>query len=545
MTAGMPHATDMAPLMLRFVMQLAVIIIAARLGGSLFQRFLRLPRVLGELSAGMVIGPYALGHLPLPGYGPLFEAPSGAIPVTPELYAVATLASVVLLFLTGLETDMATFLRYSFAGTMVGIGGVLFSFGLGVSCALWFGVAERALDPAALFLGTIATATSVGITARLLTEKRQSHSPEGVTIMAAAVLDDVLGIILLAVVVGLSRFQHTGDGVRWSEIGWIAAKAFGFWLVCTVAGLLSARRLSRLLKWSRTPATVASLALGLALLLAGLSEMAGLAMIIGAYIAGLALSRTDLVDFLQEQLHGVYELFVPVFFCVMGMLVDVGAMGGVLGFGLAYSALAFAAKVGGCGLPALLTGFNLRGAWRIGLGMLPRGEVALIIAGVGLSTGIIGNALFSVSIMMTMITTLAAPPLLIKALEGGSGIRGRDQRVEPAHPLTLTFPSPDIAEFLLMRIVRAFRQEEFFVHRVRTEQVTYQIRKEELSFSLLQQGPEITLIASPSQQHVARLVLLEEILSLEDLLETSRKMEGLSALETRLVRDLFPDQEKK
>lgn len=527
--------------MVRFVLQLSVILIFARLGGSLFARRLKLPRVLGELTTGILIGPYALGALPLPFLGPLFSLPTGPIPVSPELYALATLASIVLLFLAGLETDLATFLRYSFAGTLVGLCGVVFSFVLGDLCALWFGVAENFMDPPALFLGTISTATSVGITARILTERKKTQTPEGVTIMAAAVFDDVLGIILLAMVVGLTNYGYKGSSVPWSDIAIVAGKAFGFWITCTALGLLLAKRISRMLKLSHTPATIVALSLGLALLLAGLSEMAGLAMIIGAYIMGLSLSRTDLVGFLQDQLQPIYELLVPVFFCVMGMLVDVSAMSGLLVFGLAYSLLAILSKVAGCALPALFAGFNSRGAYRIGLGMLPRGEVALIIASVGLTAGTISKDIFGVAIMMTVVTTLLAPPFLIQAFKGRAGVRRelRPGEGATAQPLVLTFASTDIADFLLTRIIRAFRKEEFFVQYLPADNPTYQIRKEDLFFTLVHNGPEIQLMAAPDQRHIARLLVLEELVLLQDLLDSFRDMDNLADMQSELAKDLF------
>ena len=171
-----------------------------------------------------------------------------------------------------------------------------------------------------------------------------------------------------------------------------------------------------------TGATVA-LALALALLAAGLAESFGLAMIIGAFSIGLALSGTELAERLEEPLNAVYAALVPIFFVVMGMLVDVTALGAVWAFGLVLTAFAIVGKVGGSGLPALLAGFNRRGAWRIGVAMMPRGEVALIMAGVGISQGVLGPDLYGVSIIMTLITTAVAPPLLAIAFRGGdSGV---------------------------------------------------------------------------------------------------------------------------
>jgi Kef-type K+ transport system membrane component KefB len=295
---------EMGHLMTVLVLEMALIVVAARTFGLIFSRYLKLPRVLGELVAGMAIGPYALGSIHLPILGqPLFPQKAGVLPVSPELYGLAIIASIVLLFLAGLETDLSTFLRYSIIGTMVGIGGVLFSFVLGDLVAVWLlpGV-DSFMSPTALFLGTLSTATSVGITARILSEKRKMSSPEGVTILAGAVLDDVLGIILLAVVVGISKIGTEGGQINWGEIGIIGLKAFGFWIICTVLGIIFAKRISKLLKWFKSSDAIAGVSLGLALFLAGLAEMVGLAMIIGAYVMGLSLSQTDISHELRTPL---------------------------------------------------------------------------------------------------------------------------------------------------------------------------------------------------------------------------------------------------
>ena len=161
------------------------------------------------------------------------------------------------------------------------------------------------------------------------------------------------------------------------------------------------------------------LMLALAFLAAGMAELAGLAFIIGAFSIGLALSTTELGHRVEKETAGISQFLVPVFFVVMGMLVDVRSMLNAVVFGLVLSVLAILSKVLGCGLPALATGFNFLGSARIGVGMTPRGEVALIIAGIGLSQGIIGQSLFGVSIMMTIITTVVAPLVLVRSYRGG------------------------------------------------------------------------------------------------------------------------------
>jgi Kef-type K+ transport system membrane component KefB len=290
----------------------------------------------------------------------------------------------------------------------------------------------------------------------------------------------------------------------------------------------------------RSTETIAAVCLGLALLLAGLSEMAGLAMIIGAYIMGLSLSGTDLVNELQGQLRGLYNFLIPVFFCVMGMLVDFGAMRGMVLFGLVYSLLAIFSKIVGCWLPAWLLSFTPRGALRIGAGMVPRAEVALIVAGIGLSAGAIGPDVFGVAIMMSMMTTITAPPLLLKAFEGGSGVRGRRADKEDDEvSISLDFPHDDLAELLCQRIVRAFRDEEFFVHRLPTDVPTYQVRKDTMVFTMIRSGGTVRLNMPPAWQHVARMIVLEELLSLQDLLDSVKKMKSPDSMGTELMAGLF------
>ncbi len=420
---------ELVHIITRVVLQLAVILAAAKIAGEISERYLRIPPVLGELSAGIIIGPFALGGIGWLGLEPLFGPAIHPISqhshnISTEVWTVAQVASVVLLFAVGLETNLKQFLRYAGPASAVAIGGVVVPFALGAGATVYFGYADDFLDPKALFMGAIMTATSVGITARVLRDLGRMGSPEGVTIIAAAVVDDVLGILVLAVVVAMSE---TG-AVEAGELGLIAAKAVGFWIVLTGVMILLAGWISKAVGWFRDTGAPLALALGIALLGAGLAESFGLAMIIGAYSVGLGLAHTPLAQKIEHGMMGVYHFLVPIFFVVMGMLVDLSAIGGVLGFGLVLTALAIVSKVFGAGGPALTVGFNRRGAWRVGLGMLPRGEVALIIAGIGLSRSVIDIELFGVAILMTVVTTLIAPILLVPAFRSGQS--GRRNPVE-------------------------------------------------------------------------------------------------------------------
>lgn len=510
-------AENLTEAMTMLVLQLGIVIFAVKGGGAIAKK-IHMPIVLGELLTGVIIGPYALGALPFPGlpHG-FFPSGAGELAIDPILYGFSTIGSIILLFASGLETDLDMFIRYSVRGSIVGLGGFIISFFFGAAAAA-VALHTGLESPAALFLGIMCTATSVGITARILSDRKKMDSPEGVTILAAAVFDDVLGIIGLAIVLGIvSAMTGTAEGgLQALGVVMIALKAFGLWLGFTIFGLIFGKKIAVLLKKSGNASSFTMLALGLALLLAGFFETQGLAMIIGAYIAGLALSKTDLSYIIQEKMHPLYEFFVPIFFAVMGMLVDIRqiATPEVLSFGLIFTLLAIVSKILGCAVPSLFLGFNLRGSLRIGLGMVPRGEVALIIAGIGLSTGILSQSIFGVAILMTMVTTLAAPPLLSSALKhGGSGtrnpVKGADTEL-----ITLEFPSREIADLITDTLLRTFSREGFLVQLMNIQQGISYIRKDEISIALREEETTLTLETAPDDVNFTRTAVYETIMDL-------------------------------
>ena len=396
--------------------------------------------------------------------------------------------------------------------------------------------------PSVLFLGTLCTATSVGITARILSEKRKMSSPEGVTILAAAVLDDVLGIVLLAVVVGISKVSSTHGHIQWAHIGWIAFKAFGFWIASTVIGIIIAPKLTKGLKRFKSMDMIASISFGLAIFLSGLAELAGLAMIIGAYVMGLALSQTDISHEIMKRTQGIYDFFVPVFFAVMGMMVNFSAMKEIWLFGIIFSAVAIVGKLLGCGLPAFLGGFNLRGAFRIGCGMLPRGEVTLIVAGIGLSSGAIGHDLFGVSIMTLLIASVIAPPLLIKSFDGGSGYKKKfalSAEQENIQTIELEFPTVQMSRFILELVLDSFRNEEFFVQQMDFGKDIYHVRKDNITITVLLDDKTLTVNTMPENEQFVRLLMLEEVLVLNDFLGGLEGMKSPDMMGAEIMRGLF------
>ena len=528
-------AGDLTHRMLALVAQLAIIIFAVRIGGGLMRRF-NLPGVLGELMAGIVIGPCLLGGIPLPWIGfphGIFATAAGGISVSPELYGIASIASVILLFMVGLETDFRQFIKYSVAGTAIGLGGVIVSFAVGDAVCVFFGPDKGMtfLSPACLFLGALCTATSVGITARILSERKRMDSPEGVTILASAIIDDVLGIISLAVIIALidvlaaSNGQFTG--LPWTGIAWISFRTLAVCIGFSALGLACSSFIGRFLKSFKNPTTFTTVALALAFLSAAIFESVGLAMIIGAYVMGLSLSRTDITFIIQERLHNVYDFFVPIFFAVMGMLVDIKRLADpkVITFGLIFGVLAVAAKLVGCALPALFLRFNMLGALRIGAGMIPRGEVALIIAGIGMSSNILDADLFGAAIIMTLFTTMLAPPLLAFTLSiPGKGVTV-DRESDDFQQSQFPFPSETVADAATQGILETFRAEGFFISMVDSSSWLYQIRKDDLAFSMWREN-ERTIVLSSNSRDVAfvHTVVYEALVDMNHDLERLKEM---------------------
>ena len=382
----MPHL-DVA----HFLGLLAAMLAAAKLAGAL-ARWAGQPAVLGELAAGVVLGTSIVGLVD---------------PTNETVYILAQTGVVLLLFETGLATDLRELLRAGAAAAAVAVVGVGLSFSLGYAACRLLGVGGLA----AIVAGASLTATSVGITARVLSDLGRLGDPEARVIVGAAVLDDVLGLAILAVVAGLTRGQET-SAVGVAET---AAMAFGFLAAALLLGDLLVPPLFRLVGRVARPGTAPGLAVLLAFGLAWLAARAGSAAIIGAFAAGLLLRAAPQAPEIERGVAHLGHFFVPLFFVSVGAAVDVRllnpmdrANGRTLLVGGVLVVAAVAAK--------LLAGYApvwFRGRKPvIGVGMVPRGEVSLLVAQLGLGSGVIDQGLFSAVTLMVMATTLVSPPWL-------------------------------------------------------------------------------------------------------------------------------------
>ncbi|MFP4212237.1 MAG: cation:proton antiporter, partial [Alkalispirochaeta sp.] len=523
--------------MTMLALQIGVILFAGYFGTRIARR-LKVPVILGEILAGIVIGPWALGAVGFPGYPEgLFPPATNALSISPELYGFAVVASIVLLFLMGLETDIRLFLRFAVKGSVVGLTGAVLSVGAGILIGRLM-IDAGPGDPRSLFLGVVAIATSVDITGRILSERHKMASPEGVTILSASVIEDVIGITLLAVVLGVDAMRDVaGNGVVWREVLAIAGRALGVWLGFTTLGIVFARRIGSLLKAVRNPAQIAVLSLGLALILAGLFEAAGLAMIIGAYVMGLSLANTDISYVVQEKIETVHQFFDPIFFTVIGMLINVFiiASAEVVIFGLLFGVLAAASKLIGCGLPSLGLGFTRAGALRIATGMVPRGEVALVIASIGIGSGILDDRLFGVVIFMTLFSTLIGPPVFNRMLQRDVRTTRRTVSDEEMVTTDFEFGSAELTRFLLNDVIGTMRSEGFYVNTAEGERKVYHMRRDSVFIAMMATPVSLHFTTRRDDVTLVNNLIYESILSLQQQVAHIRTISKPIELQRHLV----------
>ncbi|MEZ2660326.1 cation:proton antiporter [Aneurinibacillus aneurinilyticus] len=366
------------------IFELAVILLASKLAGDISVR-LGQPSVLGKLLIGIVLGPALLG----------------VITSTDVLGELSQIGVILLMFIAGLETDMDEFKRTGKASTYVGIAGIIAPLSLGYVAGSMMGL------PAfqSVFLGLLLSATSVSISVQALKEMGNLKTREGTTIMGAAVIDDVLVIIALAFVMSLAG----GD----VNLGMVVLKKIAFFAVAILLGWKVVPWALRIFAPLRVTESIISAGLIICFLYAFLAEYAGVAAIIGAYIAGVAISLTDYKHEVFEKVETIaYAVFVPVFFTSIGVAANFTGIVDHIGLIVGLSILAILTKLIGSAIGAKAAGFSWKSSLGIGSAMVSRGEVALIIAAIGLENKLLQQDMFTVIVIVVLITTIVTPPMM-------------------------------------------------------------------------------------------------------------------------------------
>jgi len=383
---------------LQLTLTLAIIILAAKIGGYIAVR-LHQPAVLGELLVGLVLGPTIvdLVHLPFVSDPELLYE---------EISDLASLGVVFLMFMAGLEVELDEMLHSGRASMFSGVLGVVAPLFMGAIAAVLFGYA----DQAAWFIGIILTATSVSISAQTLLELGVLRTREGLTLLGAAVVDDVLVLIVLSIFLALGG-SATGEG----SVIVVVAKMIGYLVLSAALGWFV---LPRVVAWvDRQPISegLTAIVLFITLVFAWSAEvMGGLAAITGAFIAGVGLGRSHLRDKIEAKMRIItYGFLVPIFFVSIGLEANVREISGaLLPFLIVLFIVAVLSKVIGAGLGTRLAGMTGTESLRVGVGMISRGEVGLIVAGIGVREAIISQEVFTVVVVLVLLTTLVTPLLL-------------------------------------------------------------------------------------------------------------------------------------
>jgi Kef-type K+ transport system membrane component KefB len=371
---------------------LLVIILAARLAAELAER-IKIPAVLGEIVAGIIIGPSVLGLID----------PIKHLDVADMVLLLGEIGVILLLFQVGLEMDLGEMAKVGKPAFVVAIIGVAVPFAAGFGVAASFGEDAKV----ALFIGAALTATSVGITARVLGDLRALAMRESRIVLGAAVADDVLGLVILTVVVKVVTEGSISAGVVFETIG----LAVGFLLITGLLAIYVIPRLfTRIDRLAKSATTIVSSAFALTLAFSLLANQAKLAFIIGAFMAGLAVGRSPQHERIAEGLNPLGHIFIPVFFASIGINADLEAMfqPSVLVLAVSLTVVAIIGKlVAGLGI-----GRSGGDKLLIGIAMMPRGEVGLIFASIGLSKGVLDDELYGALLLMVLVTTLITPPLI-------------------------------------------------------------------------------------------------------------------------------------
>jgi len=397
----------------KFFIALACILIASKIFGEIAER-IKQPSVLGELIVGVILGSSVLAIVP---------SISGEAGYN-TFHLLSEVGVAILLFEIGLETDLGDLLRVGPTSTIVAAIGVVAPFVLGFGSILafeHFGMLGE-INPAyttiiAITVGATLTATSVGITARVFSDMNRLQSEEARIVLGAAVIDDILGLIILGVVTGLiEAVKSGGDGsISSLGVGIIIIKAIGFLVIAVAIGNLTSKKLFDLVNKMRVRGVLLLSALAFAFIFAYLASLFGLAPIVGAFAAGLVLAKTNQFNTIEERLKPVSDFFTPIFFIFVGAAVDVRLLNPFDGENIPIIIIALVLFLVAI-LGKIISGLGVlkKGIKRsvIGIGMIPRGEVGLIFAQVGLTTGVFSSRLFSAVTVMVMLTTFIAPPLL-------------------------------------------------------------------------------------------------------------------------------------
>ena len=386
----------MAVEFIHVIISLAILLFAAKLMAELFHR-MKLPVVLGELLAGIIVGPFALGGLYLIDGEPL-------VTLDETVRHVGEIAAIVILFIAGLHITPQEFVKGGAAAFTVGSIGVIVPFFVGYYVFTAFGI--EALQ--STLIATALTATSIAISIQVLTELGRMHSPEARLILGAAIVDDILAIAVLSVVTTMVQTGNLTPNIV--DIALLILKILAIFVALLIATIFIIPRVLHVERLWKSKGSVEGITTASFFAAAGIAAAVGLSPIVGAFAVGIAVASTRVIKQMEDYVSKLEIIFAPLFFAIIGAQVDLRGINiNVLYLAGIIVAVAIITKLAGCGLPAMIFLKNKDKAMKVGIGMISRGEVGLIVAGVGVSSDVLTNDIYTTVIIMVASTTIITP----------------------------------------------------------------------------------------------------------------------------------------
>jgi Kef-type K+ transport system membrane component KefB len=387
---------------IHIIISLSILLFSAKIFAEIFQR-IKQPVVLGELLAGIIVGPYALGGLPLFDGQPL-------VVLDETVKHIGELAAIIILFIAGLEITPREFLRGGAASFTIGALGVIVPFAVGFIILTLYGLNSFEV----LLIATALTATSIAISIQVLTELGKMQSKEARLILGAAIVDDILAIAILSVVVTMVQSGDTSPQI--ANVAFLILKILGLFAVLLIGAIVIIPRILHREKLWRSRGSIEGITTAIFFGIAGIAAYVGLSPIVGAFAAGMAVASTKLIKQVEEYAQKLQFIFAPLFFAIIGAQVDLrGINFDVLIIAGIIISIAIVSKLLGCGLPSILFLKDKAKSMRVGIGMVSRGEVGLIVAGVGVTSGALSSDIYTAIIVMVAITTIITPIWLKKS----------------------------------------------------------------------------------------------------------------------------------
>jgi Na+:H+ antiporter len=397
--------------LIHVLITVSVLLFAAKIFAELFNK-LRLPTVLGELVAGIIVGPFALGALPIFDGKPL-------VILNETILQIGQIAGIVILFIAGLEITPREFLRGGAASFTVGACGVIVPFFLGYYVFIAYGLGGLQ----SVLIATALTATSIAISVRVLTDLGKMQTKEAKLILGAAIVDDILAIAVLSVVTTMVQTGNLTPNVL--DIIFLILKILGIFAALVIAAVIIIPRMLHSERLWKARGSIEGIVTASFFGAAAIAASVGLSPIVGAFAVGMAVASTKIIKQVEEYVDKLEIIFAPLFFAIIGAQVNLTGFNlEVLFLSAIVIAVAVFSKLVGCGLPAFSFLRNKSKAMKVGIGMISRGEVGLIVAGIGVTTGALSSNIYTTVIIMVAVTTLITPVWLKKAYSKEQAIAG-------------------------------------------------------------------------------------------------------------------------